>query len=111
MLENKESTLVEEGEDILDGLEMMEEMKEISETFLLDWTEIITSIIVARNMEAGNTMPTFQKDGKDDSTKGMTRICRAGNMIKIRKELMKNKERRKPINSRSVWIEDLKIWK
>ena len=36
MLENDELTLVEEGEDILDGLEMMEKYCEISGDLLLD---------------------------------------------------------------------------
>jgi hypothetical protein len=51
MLTNKEVTLVEEGEDILDGLELMMESGEISGTLLLDSTEIVTALIVARNLD------------------------------------------------------------
>ena len=79
------------AEDILDGLEMMEEEKEITEDLLLDWNEIITSVILARNVEAGKTMPTFQRDGKSKPAEGLTRICRAKNMMKIRKEMMNMK--------------------
>jgi hypothetical protein len=65
---NKEVTLVEEGEDILDGLEMMRESGEISGTLLLDSTEIVTALIVARSLDMNRVMPTFQQDGNQDST-------------------------------------------
>ena len=81
MLMNNEDVLVEEGEDILDGLEIMENDHE---------------------------MPTFQKDGMkiSSNTKSITRINRANSMIKIREELMKKKELRKPSASRVVREED-----
>ena len=41
--------MVEEGEDILNGLELMLESGGISGKLLLDSTEIITALIVARN--------------------------------------------------------------
>ena len=41
MLENDELTFVEEGEDILDGLEMTVNDGEIPEDLLLDSTEIV----------------------------------------------------------------------
>ena len=58
MLENDEITLVEEGEDILDGLEMMEEDGEIAGDLLLDSTKIIT-MIMARNLCSARIPVTF----------------------------------------------------
>ena len=106
MLNNKEVTLVEEGEDILDGLEQMMEYGEISGTLLLDSTEIITALIVARNMDVDTEMPTFQQVGNQDSTKRLSRVCRAENMMKVRDEMKRKKELRKSEGSRSVRIED-----
>ena len=76
----------------------MENLGEISAKLLLDSTELVTSIIVARRMENDHEMPTFQKDEMEISsnTKSITRINRANSMIKIREELMKKKELRKP---------------
>ena len=105
MLNNKEVTLVEEGEDILDGLEQMMEWK-ISGTLLLDSTEIITALIVARNMDVDTEMPTFQQVGNQDSTKRLSRVRRAENMMKVRDEMKRKKELRKSEGSRSVRIED-----
>ena len=51
MIENDEATLVVEGEHILDGLEMMEGMKEISEEILMDATEMSTTLIISRNLD------------------------------------------------------------
>ena len=98
MLTNKDDTLVEEGEDILDGLETMEGLGEVSEKLLMDSTEIITSIIVARKMDDDHEMPTFQRDREDvtPSSRNITRIGRANSMIKIREELIRKKELRKP---------------
>ena len=62
MITNDVETLVEEGEDILDGLETMESLGEVSNNLLLDSTELITSIILARRMETDQEMPAFQKD-------------------------------------------------
>ena len=106
MVSNTEDTLVEEGEDILDGLETMENLGEVSSKLLLDSTELITSIIVARRMESEEMMPTFQKDGKQPTTKNISRINRASSMIKIREEIMKKKELRKPTTSRMITEDD-----
>ena len=54
IIEHDEMTLVEEGEDILDGLEMMEGLKEISEEILMDATEMITTLIISRNLHYHN---------------------------------------------------------
>ena len=51
-------------------------------------------------------MPTFQKDGKQPTTKNISRINRASSMIKIREEIMKKKELRKPTTSRMVTEDD-----
>ena len=53
MVENEETTMMEESEDILDGLESMltEEGSGVTEEVLIDATEIITTIIVARGMK------------------------------------------------------------
>ena len=87
--------MVEEGEDILDGLELMLESTEISGSLLLDSTELITALIVARNLDVDRVMPTFQQDGNQDSTKRLSRICRAGSMMKVRYEMMRMKDLRK----------------
>ena len=63
MLRNDELTLVEEGEDILDGLEMMEKDGEIAGDLLLDSTEIIT-MLIARNLCSDRIPTTFQQAGK-----------------------------------------------
>ena len=78
--ENEVETLVEEGEDIVDGIEAMELNKEpgICEEVLIGATEIITSIIVARGMENERIAPVFLKDGK---------VGRADYMMKMREDL------------------------
>jgi hypothetical protein len=104
MLNNKEVTLVEEGEDI--GLEQMMESGKISGTLLLDSTEIVTSLIVGSNLDVDTEMPTFQQIGNQDSTKRLSRVCRSENMMKVRDEMKKKKELRKTEGNRSVRIED-----
>ena len=47
MIDNREITLMEEGEDILDGLLVMEEGGEVLGPLLLDIIEVITALIVA----------------------------------------------------------------
>ena len=66
MAENEIETKVEEGEDILDGLENMltEEGSGVSGDILMDATEIITAIMVARGLVKKRVAPLFQKDGK-----------------------------------------------
>ena len=68
LIENDESTMVEEGEDIVDGLETMELEGEISRKLLLDSTEVIT-MIIARNLCPGTVQPTFLKAGKPEQPK------------------------------------------
>ena len=105
MIENEESTLMEEGEDILDGLEMMANAGEITNELLLDCTEMITTLIVARNLDSEEMMPSFQKAGNKEGNKRITRQSRAERMTKIRKELMSKKNERKPFNMRT-WAEE-----
>ena len=103
MFENDTSTLMEEGEDILDGLEMMAKAGEVSDKLLIDCTDLITTLIVARNLDDEEMMPAFQKDGKSTlRNKKLTRQSRAENMMKIRKELLEKK------NQRKQW--DLRTW-
>ena len=85
---------------------MMMESEEISGTLLLDSTEIITALIVARSLDMDRVMPTFQQDGNQESTKRLSRICRADNMMKVRDEMMKKKKLRKPEGTRNVRMED-----
>ena len=81
---------------------------EISKELLLDSTDLITSIIVARRMESDQEMPTLQKDCERGNPAGrnITRIDRAGSMIRIREELMKKKEIRKKGSTRTWKPED-----
>ena len=76
--ENEVVTLVEEGEDILDGLEAMltEEDNGVSDEVLMDANEIITAIIMARGLETSRVAPLFQKDGRKMTNK-IRRIGRA----------------------------------
>ena len=85
---------------------MMMESEEISGTLLLDSTDVITALIVARSLDMDRVMPTFQQDGTQDSTKRLSRICRADSMMKVRDEMMRMKDLRKPEGARSVMIED-----
>ena len=105
MISNKEVTLMEEGEDILDGLEVMEGCGEVSGTLLLDITEIITALTVARNLDTSRMIPTFQQDG-NSSKERLGRIGRAKSMTKVRDEMMKLKDIRKPEALRRVTPED-----
>ena len=73
---------------------------------LLDSTEIITALLVARNLDMDTEMPTFQQIGNEDSTKRLSRVCRAESMVKVREEMRKMKELRKAEGSRSVRVED-----
>ena len=66
MVDNKEDTLIEEGKDILDGMETLltEDGSEISEEIIKDTTEMITTIVVCRDLELVNAAPIFQQAGK-----------------------------------------------
>ena len=84
MVNNNESRLVEEAEDMIDGLEEMTATKEMSmtEEVLMKATEIITAIVVARNMDLGK-VPSFQKAGEPEQSgqmdgKQTRRVGRAG---------------------------------
>ena len=79
--------MVEEGEDILDGLETMltVEGSVVSGEILMDATEIITAIIEARGLVTKRLAPLFQKDGKA-MTDRIKRIGRAEGMIRMREE-------------------------
>ena len=94
MLDNDQEILMEEGEDILDGLEGMVEADEISDELLLDTTEMITALIIARG--SIEDMPTFTQVMSRDPSRTFLRMNRAENMIKMRKSLEKMKEGRKP---------------
>ena len=70
----------------------MEGLGEISSDLLMDSTEIITSIIVARNMMLDQEMPKFLKEGNRNSSKNISRIGRAKSMVKIREGVEEAKE-------------------
>ena len=93
--ENEITTMVEEGEDMLDGLESMltEEGSGVTEDVLMDAAEVITAIIVARGMETQRIAPMFQKAGKKTSER-IRRIGRAEGMIEMREEMRKLKSKR-----------------
>ena len=97
MAEHEVITLVEEGEDILDGLEAMltEESSGVSDDVIMDATEVITAILVARGLETSRVAPIFQKDGRT-----ISRICRAEGMTRMKEEMRKVKNLRVKHNSR-----------
>jgi hypothetical protein len=107
MAENEVETLAEEGEDILDGLETMnmEEGSGVSDEVLMDATEIITAIIVARGLESERVAPIFQKDGKEITSR-INRIGRAEGIIRMREEMRKYKNQRTKLNSRNHTVTD-----
>ena len=88
MVENEETTMLEDSEDILDGLESMltDEGRGVTVDVLTDATEIITTIIVARGMETHRIAPKFQKAGSQTSDR-VRRIGRAEGMMKMREEM------------------------
>ena len=112
LLENDEEILVEEGEDIIEGLEMMEVEGEISNELLLDSTEIIT-LLIARNLCYQEMNTSFLKDGNLKSTKPFQRggklkdgEGRLDRMKRMRDLLTNSKDARKPATSRVVREED-----
>ena len=113
MAEHEVITLVEVGEDILDGLEAMlvEESSGVSEDVLMDATEVITAILVARGLETSRLAPIFQKDGRS-MTEKISRIGRAVGMIRMREEMTKVKNQRVKPNSRdynTTDFDDMKV--
>ena len=111
MLDNDELTLVEEGEDILDGLEMMEKDGEIAGDLLLDSTEIIT-MIIARNLCSDRIPVTFQQARKnkpfpvDGNQKESCATRRVESMKKMRELLSGKKNLRKTEGSKEVHEDD-----
>ena len=103
MVENEETTMMEEGEDIQDGLESMltEDGTGVTDEVLIDATEIITTIIVARGMETQRIAPIFQKAGFKASER-VNRIGRAEGMMKMREEMRKLKNKRMKPQMRSM---------
>ena len=103
--------MVEEGEDIIDGLEMMVEEGEISRKLLLDSTELVT-LIIARNLCPETMSTSFQKDRNPDQARVDQKLNRSSGsgrlerMMKMRELLAKNKDGRKPVNSREVKDDD-----
>ena len=99
-LEDDELTLVKEGEDILDGLEMMEKDGEVAGELMLDSTEIIT-MIIARNLCSERMPVTFQQAGKmrafpmDGKKTGRCATRRVESMKKMREMLTGKKNMRK----------------
>ena len=89
---------------------MMEEREEISAEILMDATEMITCLIISRNLDTDRVMPTFQKEASTEkkTTERIKRIGRASGMTKIRKELDKLKNNRKEEGSRSWSPEDFR---
>ena len=66
---------------------------------------MITTLIVARNLDDEEVMTTFQKAGNQNPKKKLTRQNRAKSMTKIRKELMSLSNKRKPVHVRT-WAEE-----
>ena len=66
LVNNKERRLVEEAEDILDGLEQMVEDGDMGmeEELLIEATEVVTSVVLAWNLDVERI--TFVKAGKED---------------------------------------------
>ena len=65
-------------------------------------TDVITTLIVARHLEA-ERMPTFfLKDGKAGDEVKEKRKGRAASMIQLRGKLLKDKNFRKPVNTRRL---------
>ena len=111
MLENGSKVMVDEGEDILDGLEMMEKDGEVAGELLLDSTEIIT-MIIARNLCSDRMPITFQKAGKvktfpmDGNRSEKCGTQRAASMRKMRELLAGKKNMRQSEGSKEVHEDD-----
>ena len=100
--ENEVTTMVEEGEDILDGLETMlgEPGRGVTEDILKDATEIITSIILAEQMAKNKIAPIFLRAGKS------RKVGRVEGMERMREELRRTKNLRIKPNSRDYRTSD-----
>ena len=111
MINNREMRLVEEAEDMLDGLEGLAEASEMGVTnnILMEATEIITAVVLARNLDREKV--SFQMDGEEEllfqkDGNLPRRVGRAAGMKKVREELAKMNNRRKGMSSRTIRIED-----
>ena len=84
LAENEVDTLIEEGEDILDGLECMnsEGTDGVTDDVLLDVTEIVSAVIVAKDLDKPKVASIFQMAG--EGTKKIKRLGRAEGMKKMR---------------------------
>ena len=103
MFENDSTTMEDEDEDILDGLETMEQEngKEVTVDIMIDATEIMTTIIVANGLDNQRIAPLFQKDGKVETEKSR-RIGRAEGMMRMQEEMRKLKNNRTKLKTRSI---------
>ena len=110
LIKNDETTLIEEGEDILDGLELMMDNKEEGMTMetLMDVTEIITTLLLWRSFTDKKIAPIFQKAGVSTSER-IKRIDRSEGMKKMRDELRKLSNRRIKDNLREQEFQDIEI--
>ena len=110
LIENDETTLIEEGEDILDGLELMMDNKEEGMTMetLMDVTEIITTLLIWRSLTGKKIAQVFQK-AEASTSERIKRIDRTEGMKKMRDELMKLSIRRIKDNLREQEFQDIEI--
>ena len=80
LVNNKERRLVEEAEDILDGLEQMVEDGDMGmeEELLIEATELITSVVLAWNLDVERI--TFMQAGKEEEAfhRGGEQVKRLG---------------------------------
>ena len=85
LAENELSTLVEEGEDILDGLEGLNTngLDGVTDEVLLDVTEIVTALIMTSGMENTGSEEVFLMEDKGESNK---KAGRAERMKKMREK-------------------------
>ena len=102
--------MIEEGEDILDGIELMVANKEEGMTMetMMDITEVITTLVIGRGLTSKKLAPVFQQAGAS-TTQRLKRIGRAEGMIKVREELRKLSNRRMKESIREQEFQDMEI--
>ena len=63
LTENDETILIGEGEDILDGLELIMDNKEegITMETMMDLTEVITTLLIGKGLTSMKISPVFQQ--------------------------------------------------
>ena len=110
LLENDEATLEEEGEDILDGLEVLREGKEegVSDEVLMDVTDIITSILIGSSWKVKQVAPIFQQAG-EQTRERIKRVGRAEGMKKMRDEIRKLSNARLKHNIKKHEFQDMEV--